>query len=87
MAQVMRDRGELPTGRKIAGKASFFLGAAKSVCWIVTRDGLTTIPLPSRGEIERLVRDALQELRDPSARRTVISQQCRSARSRASPAL
>jgi len=28
MAQAMRDRGELPTGRKIAGQASFFLGAA-----------------------------------------------------------
>jgi methylenetetrahydrofolate reductase (NADPH) len=28
MARVMHDQGELPTGRKIAGKASFFLGAA-----------------------------------------------------------
>jgi len=28
MARGMRDRGELPTGRKIAGKAEFFLGAA-----------------------------------------------------------
>jgi methylenetetrahydrofolate reductase (NADPH) len=28
MARHMRDRGELPTGRKIAGKADFFLGAA-----------------------------------------------------------
>jgi methylenetetrahydrofolate reductase (NADPH) len=28
IAQAMRDRGELPTGRKIAGQASFFLGAA-----------------------------------------------------------
>jgi methylenetetrahydrofolate reductase (NADPH) len=28
MARRMRDRGELPTGRKIAGKAAFFLGAA-----------------------------------------------------------
>ena len=28
MAAAMRDRGELPTGRKIAGKADFFLGAA-----------------------------------------------------------
>jgi methylenetetrahydrofolate reductase (NADPH) len=28
MARRMRDQGELPTGRKIAGKAEFFLGAA-----------------------------------------------------------
>jgi len=28
MAQAMRDRGELPTGRKVAGQASFFLGTA-----------------------------------------------------------
>ena len=28
MARRMRDHGELPTGRKIAGKAAFFLGAA-----------------------------------------------------------
>jgi methylenetetrahydrofolate reductase (NADPH) len=28
IARVMRDRGELPTGKKIAGKAAFFLGAA-----------------------------------------------------------
>jgi len=28
MARAMRDRGELPSGRKIAGKAEFFLGAA-----------------------------------------------------------
>jgi len=28
MARAMRDRGELPTGKRIAGKASFFLGAA-----------------------------------------------------------
>jgi methylenetetrahydrofolate reductase (NADPH) len=28
MARRMRDHGELPTGRKIAGKAEFFLGAA-----------------------------------------------------------
>jgi methylenetetrahydrofolate reductase (NADPH) len=28
MARRMRDRGELPTGRKIAGRAEFFLGAA-----------------------------------------------------------
>jgi methylenetetrahydrofolate reductase (NADPH) len=28
MARVMHDQGELPTGRKIAGQASFFLGAA-----------------------------------------------------------
>jgi methylenetetrahydrofolate reductase (NADPH) len=28
MARVMHDQGELPNGRKIAGKASFFLGAA-----------------------------------------------------------
>jgi methylenetetrahydrofolate reductase (NADPH) len=28
MARRMRDRGELPTSRKIAGKAAFFLGAA-----------------------------------------------------------
>jgi methylenetetrahydrofolate reductase (NADPH) len=28
MARRMRDRGELPSGRKIAGKAAFFLGAA-----------------------------------------------------------
>jgi methylenetetrahydrofolate reductase (NADPH) len=28
MARRMRDQGELPTGRKIAGKADFFLGAA-----------------------------------------------------------
>jgi methylenetetrahydrofolate reductase (NADPH) len=28
MARHMRDHGELPTGRKIAGKAEFFLGAA-----------------------------------------------------------
>jgi len=28
LARTMRDRGELPTGRAIAGKAEFFLGAA-----------------------------------------------------------
>ena len=28
MAQAMRDQGELPTGRKVAGQASFFLGTA-----------------------------------------------------------
>jgi methylenetetrahydrofolate reductase (NADPH) len=28
MAHAMRDRGELPTGRKVAGQASFFLGTA-----------------------------------------------------------
>jgi len=28
MARVMRDQGELPTGRKIAGQAGFFLGTA-----------------------------------------------------------
>jgi methylenetetrahydrofolate reductase (NADPH) len=28
MARVMRDQGELPSGRKIAGQASFFLGTA-----------------------------------------------------------
>ena len=28
MARVMHDQGELPTGRKIAGQASFFLGTA-----------------------------------------------------------
>jgi methylenetetrahydrofolate reductase (NADPH) len=28
MARAMRDQGELPTGRKIAGQASFFLGTA-----------------------------------------------------------
>ncbi len=27
-ARRLRDRGELPTGRKVAGKASFFIGAA-----------------------------------------------------------
>ena len=28
LAQAMRDRSELPTGRKVAGQASFFLGTA-----------------------------------------------------------
>src|SRR5262249_62383609 len=28
MARVMRDQSELPSGRKIAGQAGFFLGAA-----------------------------------------------------------
>jgi CHAT domain-containing protein len=45
---------------------SYFLGADRSVCWIVSRDGLTTIPLPPRHEIEAQVQEALQELRDPA---------------------
>src|SRR5205807_2181082 len=46
---------------------SYFLGTSQSVCWIVTRGQLTTVALPPRDAIERLVRGALQELRDPAA--------------------
>jgi CHAT domain-containing protein len=49
---------------------SFFLGASRSVCWVMTRDRLTTIPLPPRAEIEARVRAALQQLRDPAASST-----------------
>jgi tetratricopeptide (TPR) repeat protein len=45
---------------------SYFLGADRSTCWIAGRDGLTTIALPPRAVLERLVRDALQALRDPA---------------------
>jgi len=47
---------------------SFFLGADRSVCWIVDRSRLTTIDLPPRADVERAVRDALLELRDPASR-------------------
>jgi CHAT domain-containing protein len=46
---------------------AYFLGARGSVCWIVGREGLTTLQLPARGEIESRVRAALQELRDPAS--------------------
>jgi len=47
---------------------SLFLGATRSVAWLVTRDRLTTMPLPARDDIEPRVREALLELRDPAAR-------------------
>ena len=46
---------------------AFFLGAERSLCWIITRAALTTIVLPPRAAIEARVRAALQELRDPSS--------------------
>jgi CHAT domain-containing protein len=45
---------------------SYFLGTARSVCWILTRDRMTAVTLPPRDEIERSIRAALEELRDPS---------------------
>ena len=49
---------------------SYYVGASRSVAWVMTRTRLTAIPLPSRAEIEHGVREALQQLRDPSARGT-----------------
>jgi CHAT domain-containing protein len=47
---------------------SLFLGATRSVAWLVTREHLTTIVLPAREEIEPRIRAALQQLRDPVSR-------------------
>jgi CHAT domain-containing protein/Tfp pilus assembly protein PilF len=45
--------------------AVFFLGRDASVCWIVTREGLQTVRLPRRGEVEPVVRAAMEALRSP----------------------
>jgi CHAT domain-containing protein len=45
---------------------SVYLGAHHSVAWIVSRDRLITIALPSHATIDPLVRSALSALRDPA---------------------
>jgi CHAT domain-containing protein len=44
---------------------SIYLGAERSVAWIVTRRELNTIALPPAGRIDALVREALAEIRNP----------------------
>ncbi|HEY3053072.1 MAG TPA: CHAT domain-containing tetratricopeptide repeat protein [Thermoanaerobaculia bacterium] len=47
---------------------SFYLGRNQSVAWVVARDHVATFVLPPAKEIERAVRAALEELRNPLAR-------------------
>lgn len=46
----------------------FFLGRRASTCWIIRRDGLDTVQLPARAQIEAAVRAYLEVLRRPSER-------------------
>src|SRR5205823_5157228 len=46
----------------------FFLGADRSVCWIVGPTRFDTVMLPKRRDVEGLVQAALAQLRDPLAR-------------------
>ena len=46
---------------------TFYLGAGRSVAWLVTPDRVDTIALPPRAEIERRTNAALRLLRDPVA--------------------
>lgn len=46
---------------------SFYLGRDRSAAWIVGRDAVTIVSLPPRQEVERTVRDALLQLKDPAA--------------------
>jgi tetratricopeptide (TPR) repeat protein len=46
---------------------SVYLGARRSVAWVITRAGLTAIALPPRRIVEPLVSSALTALRDPVA--------------------
>lgn len=53
---------------------SFYLGADRSYAWVLTHDRLSTVTLPAEKEIERAVRAALEELRDPLAQnRTALA--------------
>jgi CHAT domain-containing protein len=47
---------------------SLYLGANRSVAWIVAPDRLSTITLPPAKDVETFVRAALEELRNPLAR-------------------
>ncbi|HUK33276.1 MAG TPA: CHAT domain-containing protein, partial [Vicinamibacterales bacterium] len=46
---------------------AFYIGQAQSVAWVVRRDRATTVLLPPAKVIQRAVREAIDELRNPAS--------------------